>query len=276
MGLTEYGMMTPGGLMEFNKEFAAKTWDLISKMDDDEAAMFVRFVAYDTLMADIENNRRTVDRAVREIHEEIQKDLGRVLRDDTDSKNTIRLVEAATKAWDTNYEEKYHKFQPRDKSGRWSVTLVREKKNVKPKNLPGRGDVHVGNCNLTGALDSTGGELNEFERRWNNRSQQDYSTTGGMYDRIGAGAHVLNEAGKHTGNAKLRLAGTAGEFFGKYGPQAEAVVGPHMRRTAYRYRGTERTPDAALVTEVKNQVSTIGRNEGLTSNSEFTPAMMNT
>lgn len=257
--------------MDFNNDFAAKTWDLISKMDSDEAEMFVRFVAYDTLMEDIENNRRTIDRAVSEITQEIRKDLERV-----EDERTRSFAEAVSKAWGTNYEEKYHRPQNRDKSGRWSVTISREKNNVKNKKPKGAGDVRVGDFNLTSALHTTGEEMNEFQRRWQQRSDRDMSTTSGMYDRIGAGAHVLNEAGKRSGNAKLRLAGEAGEFFGKYGPQAEQVVGPHMRRTAYRYRGTERTPDAALVSTVKDEIGTIGRNEGLTSNSEFTPAMMNT
>ena len=37
------------------------------------------------------------------------------------------------------------------------------------------------------------------------------------------------------------------QVVGSHGPQAEAVIGPTARRTAYRYRGTEKTPDKHIV-----------------------------
>ena len=49
-----------------------------------------------------------------------------------------------------------------------------------------------------------------------------------------------------TGHAVGSLAQVVGEL----GPQAERVLGPGIRRTAYRYRGTERRPDAGLVRDV--------------------------
>lgn len=44
--------------------------------------------------------------------------------------------------------------------------------------------------------------------------------------------------------------GTLAQVAGELGPQAERVLGPGIRRTAYRYRGTEREPNSTLVREV--------------------------
>lgn len=45
---------------------------------------------------------------------------------------------------------------------------------------------------------------------------------------------------------KVQLAGKLAEVVGSYGPQAEQVIGPTARKTAYRYRGVETTPDKTL------------------------------
>ena len=47
--------------------------------------------------------------------------------------------------------------------------------------------------------------------------------------------------------SKVQLAGKMADIVGQYGPQAEQVLGPSARKTAYRYRGTEREPDERLV-----------------------------
>ena len=41
--------------------------------------------------------------------------------------------------------------------------------------------------------------------------------------------------------------GTIAQLVGEMGPEAEKVLGPSIRRTAYRYRGTERRPDREVV-----------------------------
>lgn len=46
-------------------------------------------------------------------------------------------------------------------------------------------------------------------------------------------------------------AGTAAQLVGDLGPQAERVLGPGLRRTAYRYRGTERRRDPQLAAQLK-------------------------
>lgn len=264
--------------MSFNREFAAKVYDLISKMDDDTATMFVRLVTHDVLHDDIASNSRTVSKAVNEILEEIKDEVSKALGTQNDERAvvTAALVSVVSKdAFKTNYEELYHRPQPRDAGGRWAVTFSASK--TKPSKYKERRNktVAVGDFDVPAALGRAGKNTNEFAERWNARANEE-STTSRMYNRIEAGSKLLAETGNATGSAKLRLAGEAGQFLGKYGPQAESVIGPHLRRTAYRYRGTERTPDAALRTAQKEQIAEIGRAEGLKDNSEFTTPMMNT
>jgi hypothetical protein len=60
-----------------------------------------------------------------------------------------------------------------------------------------------------------------------------------------------------TGNAINTLSGGAHPVgalvgaIGNYGPEAEKVVGPHLKRTAYRYRGNSKKPDPELVDAVQ-------------------------
>ena len=48
-------------------------------------------------------------------------------------------------------------------------------------------------------------------------------------------------------DGKVRSALKAGKYVGEYGPEAEKVLGPTIRRSAYRYRGVERTPDKEMI-----------------------------
>jgi hypothetical protein len=65
------------------------------------------------------------------------------------------------------------------------------------------------------------------------------------YARIGAGSKLLGEIAPHSPHAQMAAA--FGSFVGSMGPEAEKVIGPSARKTAYRYRGTEKTPDKGLV-----------------------------
>jgi len=84
-----------------------------------------------------------------------------------------------------------------------------------------------------------------------------------LYGRMQAGGQLLSQVGLP--GSKTQLAGHFGNFVGTYGPQAEAVIGPPARRTAYRYRGTEKTPDSGMVRDyevaVRNAMSRRGFDE---------------
>jgi hypothetical protein len=58
-----------------------------------------------------------------------------------------------------------------------------------------------------------------------------------FFRRMRGASTVLGAAGQEK-SAKFA------QLVGVMGPQAETVMGPHVRQAAYRYRGTEKTPDA--------------------------------
>jgi hypothetical protein len=58
---------------------------------------------------------------------------------------------------------------------------------------------------------------------------------------------------------KVALAFSAGKWAGKYGTEIEQVIGPSVRRSAYRYRGTEKKPTPGLQSSIN---SSIMRNRG--------------
>jgi len=58
---------------------------------------------------------------------------------------------------------------------------------------------------------------------------------------------------------KVALAFSAGKWAGKYGTEIEQVIGPSVRRSAYRYRGTEKKPTEGLQSSIN---SSIMRNRG--------------
>lgn len=84
-----------------------------------------------------------------------------------------------------------------------------------------------------------------FADRWTDASRDTTGTNARTYRRIQAGSELIAQV--TPAGSKAHTAAKFGEFVGQYGPEAEKVVGPQMRRTAYRYRGTERKPDAELI-----------------------------
>lgn len=78
---------------------------------------------------------------------------------------------------------------------------------------------------------------------------KDSSRLNSFLSRIGATTDVLNAAGQP------QLAAVA-SIIGSYGPQAALVAEPHVRRAAYRYRGTERTPDPEIMQHFREDYKT--------------------
>jgi hypothetical protein len=65
-----------------------------------------------------------------------------------------------------------------------------------------------------------------------------------LYNRVGTtGSYV----GAIAPGTKVAAAAKLAEVVGSHGAEAEAVIGPTARKTAYRYRGTEKKPDAHIV-----------------------------
>lgn len=90
-----------------------------------------------------------------------------------------------------------------------------------------------------------------FAEQWYKADAQ--NPTQQMYNRIGAGSQLLQRTS--VPGSKLHTAASFGSFVGQHGPAAEQVFGPPSRRMAYRYRGTERKPDKALVSRYGQAVN---------------------
>jgi hypothetical protein len=226
----------------FNHEVADWITKSMSRMDPDEAEMFAQFFVYEVHKQDIENNRRTIDSHVAEVSKSLMDDLQPALR------------EEISKAFDaeTPYELKFGKPQPRA-HGKWSkigvkgpsISYERSKGKFPQIGVTGEeGPNAQGRIDVTGALNQTGKATSSFAERWTEQGENDYRTNERTYRRVAAGAELLGRipgAGPHA-----QLASQVGQFAGQFGPEAEKVIGPTARRTAYRYRGTEREPDKKL------------------------------
>jgi len=221
----------------FNKDVADWITKSMSRMDPDEAEMFAQFFVYEVHKQDIENNRRTLDRHVEEVTKSLLDDLS------PEDREIVSKV-LISKDFDTPWEKEFHQTQPRGKDGKW-----RKIKFSGPSFEFGSGKSKV---DVTSALNRTGKAGTAFADRWTERGPNDASTNERTYRRVEAGAKLLgNIPGKHA-----QAASAVGQFAGQFGPEAEKVIGPTARRTAYRYRGTERNPDARLLGFVKQQEGT--------------------
>ncbi len=68
------------------------------------------------------------------------------------------------------------------------------------------------------------------------------------YNRMRVTGQAL--AGASNPGSLAHTVGSVAELAGNLGPEAEKVLGPGIRRTAYRYRGTERRPEQSVVSAV--------------------------
>ena len=229
--------------MGFNHRAAAWIEDMFNGLDDDEVEIVAKALVFDVHLQDIENNRRTINSTVERINKS--------LVEASDREEISKAVASVSKSQnDPNTDW----WDARDEKGRWAKAgkgghvylnqatgqLLSGKKGAAAAAAPG-----ANLLNLTNTLGYAGSEGNAFSDQWH-RQGLDPSNNAQMYNRIEAGSRLLGAATQ--GNPKAQLAAQAGAWAGKFGPEAEKVIGPSLRRTAYRYRGTERRPDRNLYT----------------------------
>lgn len=94
-------------------------------------------------------------------------------------------------------------------------------------------------------------EGGRFAQDWNQpgNAPRDNSQ---MWRRIEASSRLANVVGAPVLPDQAKLALKAGEWAGRYAPQAEQVIGPTSRRAAYRYRGVEKTPAEIIQFDINN------------------------
>ena len=78
---------------------------------------------------------------------------------------------------------------------------------------------------------------------WLRREPDDYRTNEQFWRRMGTASALGSGVAAASGNPEAAQALMAGKFVGDMAPEAEKVMGPTARRAAYRYRGTEKTPN---------------------------------
>lgn len=62
------------------------------------------------------------------------------------------------------------------------------------------------------------------------------------FDRLSSASETMDKATSGKGGARLQVALAMGKMVGKHGPEVSRVLGPHMRRYTYKYRGTVADP----------------------------------
>lgn len=62
------------------------------------------------------------------------------------------------------------------------------------------------------------------------------------FTRLESASETLHHATQGRGGVRVRTAIAMGKYVGKHGPEVSRVLGPHMRRFRYKYKGTEADP----------------------------------
>lgn len=257
----------------FNHRFASKVESIISKMDSDAAEVFSRMVVHDVLHQHIADNKRVIKARTEEILKSIDHDLKEHL--DWQNPNSYALSDLTStiaKADRPAYQwDQQNPWVRRDPGGKFARKnqgtrrLTYKESNGKSHltyQSKTRNRDETGNLvpsmqfDITQALGDSAERSNTFADRWMN-IERSPGTNQRTYDRVATGSGLLRDIGVATGNTQLGLAGEVGSFAGSFGPQAEKVIGPSMRKTAYRYRGTERKIDPQLDKEVSATVAAI-------------------
>ena len=271
-----------GDLMDnfFNHEYAEQVRQTISKMDDDTAAMFSTLVVHDVLHQHIDDNRRTIDNYTREVLGRVSKRVSKALEG---SEEGAVLLEVS-KSWEAYVRtpegaDRYNRpIGSRIRPSKYEMKIKGKGPNRKIK-VKYQGDVgdnwdsRANEFDLTPALiRAPGKKASAFEEEWNAGINPKNSTER-TYNRVTSGSKLLREVGTATGNEKLAVAGAVGEFAGSFGPEAEKVFGPAMRRAAYRYRGTEKKVDPEINAAVRAEIANQMKGQPL-SRPKLTPAQV--
>lgn len=87
--------------------------------------------------------------------------------------------------------------------------------------------------------------------------------SGRGYAQMSLAGRALTAAGAAGGQPHAVALGMTAQLAGDLGPEAERILGPSLKRTAYRYRGTERRPSLEEQTEVHDLAeATMALNSG--------------
>jgi hypothetical protein len=106
------------------------------------------------------------------------------------------------------------------------------------------------NADQVGAVNAAGQHGGTFAEKWTGAGDQKNSNAK-LYGRLAASGDFLQATGL---GPKAQMAGKFASIVGNAGPEAERVLGPTTRKTAYRYRGTEKMPEKKMVSAYAQKV----------------------
>lgn len=203
------------------------------KDDPHGGAMLAELTIYEAMcdLVDIYGPALRVDvaKAARDARSSLVRDYvaKRLAGDDvTDLLEAAGVISGLSKA-DSDDHNPDHRATPekRDKFGRWTKA----------------------NLDLMAAFTSAGSKAGlKTDDVPNRQGYKNLKATGQALSAFGAASGVAGNPGA----AHLVAAGATAQLAGELGPQAEKILGNPLRRTAYRYRGTEKTPDKKLQNQV--------------------------
>lgn len=132
------------------------------------------------------------------------------------------------------------------------------------------GAQHQTGMNAAGLANSIHSQLPKFSDDWMKPNEDLKNSNAQLYNRMQAGSAFLGGAAPP--GSKVQMAAKFGEFVGEHGAEAEKVIGPTARKTAYRYRGTEKKPSAEVIANYGRAVHDAKRQALLSDNP--TPSQM--
>lgn len=252
--------------MTFNKEAAAKAYDLVMKMDEDEARSFTTMVVHEVLVDSINKNQRTLERHLTEVLSKRAKRIKRALAKSYMENGPSEELLAAAGALSVISKKKDN--NPYLNNGRWDrqehpfdaetgrfirVGGAQQSLGDASFDLIGGlgGSQRAGN-RFGNAMEGADRGFSSFAHDWN-AEKNPQSSTSRLYSNIGAGSEFLHQIAPTS--PKAQVAAKFGNFVGQHGHEAEKVFGPPTRKAMYRYRGTERRPDPVLLRETGGGVS---------------------
>lgn len=246
-------------MADFNPSCAAWVHDTISKMDDGEAEAFALLLVDDLWSRDMEANARYVrahqERQDQVYTQDVAKALLEHLETGGDPQEAVAVAAAVAVA---KADHDAWKFQARDQGGRFGrMTGAQYRANMAAAKAGAKAQVKARRAEYLSSSNEHGGLYGDVAGAGRgvvgaarfaagsegfNRAPGESGATD-TFNRLSTGGQLVQQLGAATGSNKTAIAGAVANYAGKFGPEAEKVVGPSMRRAAYRYRGTERTPD---------------------------------
>jgi hypothetical protein len=233
---------------------AMRVLDTLSEIDPDAADELVRIATFEALADSVDAQREDIERdMIGEVvakNDDVRRLLVRRFVDARISKSSVEpFLQAAAHL--TMVDLEIAKAR-RDKDGRRQLQMAarREWWKEEPREH-GRWTKH-GAHNVSPFANQADSALDPVralatkpgESGWEGSGQQWVQAD--RYER----SRRIGQALSTSDNRAAQAGAAAAHMIGTLGPEAEDVLGPGLRRTAYRYRGTERRPDGQLLTEM--------------------------